>query len=52
MVEFEHLGRVLKRIDGDMPLPWKKGVHKIWVVIRPKTVTGRILEDFASEDFF
>ena len=51
-VEFERLGEVLKRIDGDAPLPWKKGVHKTWVVIRPKTVTGRRLEDFVSEDFF
>ena len=51
-VEFERLGEVLKRIDGEVPLPWKKGVHKIWVVIEPKTVTGRRLEDFVSEDFF
>jgi uncharacterized protein len=51
-VEFERLGEVLKRIDGDVPLPWKTGIHKIWVVIRPKTVTGRSLEDFVSEDFF
>ena len=50
-VEFEHL-HDFGRIDGDVPTPWKKGVHKIWVVIRPKTVTGRRLEDFASEDFF
>ena len=52
VVEFEQLGEVLRRIDGDVPLPWKKGVHKIWVVIRPKTVTGRSLGDFVSEDFF
>ena len=51
-VQFERLGEVLKRIDGDVPLPWKKGIHKIWVDIKPKTVTGRRLEDFISEDFF
>jgi hypothetical protein len=51
-VDFEHLPEIFQRIDGDVPLPWKKGVHKIWVVIRPKTVTGRRLEDFVSEDFF
>jgi len=51
-VEFERLGEVLKEIDGDVPLPWKKGVHKIWVVIKPKTITGRRLEDIVSEDFF
>ena len=52
VVEFERLAGVLKRIDGDPPLPWKKGIHKIWVVITPTTVTGRSLEDFVSEDFF
>ena len=51
-VEFEHLHELLVRIDGYVPLPWKKGIHKIWVVITPKTVTGRRLADFASEDFF
>ena len=51
-VEFERLGEVLKGIDGDLPLPWKKGIHKLWVVIKPKTITGRRLEDFVSEDFF
>jgi hypothetical protein len=42
----------LVRIDGYVPLPWKKGIHKIWVVITPKTVTGRRLADFVFEDFF
>jgi uncharacterized protein len=51
-VEFEHLHELLGRIDGYVPLPWKKGIHKIWVVITPKTVTGRRLADFADEDFF
>ena len=51
-VEFERLPELLGRIDGDVPLPWKKGIHKIWVVITPKTVTGRRLADFASEEFF
>jgi hypothetical protein len=52
MVEIDQFIGVLKRIDGDPPLPWKKGVHTIWVVIEPKTVTGRSLEDFVSEDLF
>jgi uncharacterized protein len=51
-VEFEHLHELLVRIDGYVPLPWKKGIHNIWVVITPKTVTGRRLADFVSEDFF
>ncbi len=50
-VDYEQLPGIFQRIDGDVPLPWKKGIHKIWVVIRPKTVTGRSLEDFVSEDF-
>jgi nitroimidazol reductase NimA-like FMN-containing flavoprotein (pyridoxamine 5'-phosphate oxidase superfamily) len=52
-VEFEHLHELLSRIDrGYVPLPWKKGIHKIWVVITPKVITGRRLADFADEDFF
>lgn len=51
-VEFEHLHELLSQIDGYLPLPWKKGMHKIWVVITPKTVTGRRLADFVFEDFF
>jgi hypothetical protein len=51
-VEFERLPELLGRIDGDVPLPWKKGIHKIWVVITPTTLTGRRLADFASDDFF
>jgi nitroimidazol reductase NimA-like FMN-containing flavoprotein (pyridoxamine 5'-phosphate oxidase superfamily) len=51
-VGFERLSELLRQIDGDVPTPWKKGIHKIWVVITPKTVTGRRLADFASEEFF
>jgi len=51
-VDFEHLLELLGRIDGYVPLPWKKGIHKIWVVITPKTVSGRRLADFVDEDFF
>jgi len=51
-VEFEHLHELLSRVTGYVPLPWKKGIHKIWVVITAKTVTGRRLADFADEDFF
>ena len=51
-VEFERLPELLRQIDGGVPTPWKKGIHKIWVVITPKTVTGRRLADFASEEFF
>jgi uncharacterized protein len=51
-VEFEQLPEVLRRIDGAVPLPWKKGIHKIWVVITPVTVTGRRLAGFVSDDIF
>jgi nitroimidazol reductase NimA-like FMN-containing flavoprotein (pyridoxamine 5'-phosphate oxidase superfamily) len=51
-VEFERLPELLRRIDGEVPLPWKKGIHKIWVVITPTTATGRRLADFVSDDFF
>jgi uncharacterized protein len=52
MIELERVHEVLRRIDGDLPLPWKTGIHKIWVVITPKTVTGRRLADIAFEYFF
>ena len=51
-VEIGHVPELLRRIDGGVPLPWKKGIHKIWVVITPKTVTGRRLADYAFEYFF
>jgi nitroimidazol reductase NimA-like FMN-containing flavoprotein (pyridoxamine 5'-phosphate oxidase superfamily) len=51
-VELEHIPELLRRIDGDVPLPWKKGIHKIWMVITPTKVTGRRLADYAFEDFF
>ena len=51
-VEFEHLHELLSRVTGYVPLPWKKGIHRIWVVFTAKTVTGRRLADFADEDFF
>lgn len=51
-VEIEHVPELLRRLQGSVPLPWKKGIHKIWVVITPKTVTGRRLADYAFDDFF
>jgi nitroimidazol reductase NimA-like FMN-containing flavoprotein (pyridoxamine 5'-phosphate oxidase superfamily) len=51
-VEMERVPELLRQIDGDVPLPWKKGTHRIWVVITPNTVTGRRLAGTAFEDFF
>jgi nitroimidazol reductase NimA-like FMN-containing flavoprotein (pyridoxamine 5'-phosphate oxidase superfamily) len=51
-VDFERVPELLRRIDDGVPQPWKKGVHKIWVVITPTIVTGRRMEDFAFDDFF
>jgi nitroimidazol reductase NimA-like FMN-containing flavoprotein (pyridoxamine 5'-phosphate oxidase superfamily) len=51
-VEMERVPELLRRIDGHVPLPWKKGIHKIWVVITPSKVTGRRLADYTFEDFF
>lgn len=48
-VEFERLSELMRHISGAPPKPWKKGVHNIWVVITPKTVSGRRLADFASD---
>jgi nitroimidazol reductase NimA-like FMN-containing flavoprotein (pyridoxamine 5'-phosphate oxidase superfamily) len=51
-VQIDHVSELLGRINGDVPLPWKKGIHKIWVMITPNTVTGRRLADYAFDDFF
>jgi nitroimidazol reductase NimA-like FMN-containing flavoprotein (pyridoxamine 5'-phosphate oxidase superfamily) len=50
-VEMEHVPELLRQIDGDVPLPWKKGIHRIWVMITPNTVTGRRMAGVAFEDF-
>jgi len=50
-VEIEHVPELLRRIDGEPPLPWKKGVHNIWVVITPQTITGRRLADLTFDEF-
>jgi len=50
-VEMERVPELLRRINDDVPLPWKEGIHKIWVVITPKTVTGRRLADMTVEGF-
>ncbi len=49
-VQIERVPDLLRRIDGDVPLPWKEGIHRIWVVVTPRTVTGRRLANIASED--
>jgi len=50
-VEVEGVPGLLRQMNG-VPLPWKKGIHRIWVVITPKTVTGRRLAGIAFDDFF
>jgi len=52
IIESEQVPTLLGRLHGAPPLPWKKGIHGIWVVITPKTVTGRRLADLAFDDFF
>ncbi|MFI5040258.1 MAG: pyridoxamine 5'-phosphate oxidase family protein [Acidimicrobiales bacterium] len=51
-VDFEHLPAVLRQIEGSVPLPWEKGVHRIWIVITPDTVTGRRFGDYTLDDCF
>jgi nitroimidazol reductase NimA-like FMN-containing flavoprotein (pyridoxamine 5'-phosphate oxidase superfamily) len=48
-VEMERVPELLRQIDGDVPLPWKTGIHRIWVVITPITVTGRRMADIVFE---
>ena len=50
-VEMERVPELLRRINDDVPLSWKEGIHKTWVVITPKTVTGRRLADMTVEGF-
>ena len=42
-VELDDLPDLLRQFDGDVPLPWKTGVHRVWVAIAPTMVTGRRL---------
>lgn len=51
-VEFERLPELLGRTHGHVPLPWKEGRHKIWILITPDTVSGRRLARGADEDLF
>jgi len=51
-VEMERVPELLRQIDGDVPLPWKTGVHRIWVVITPVTVTGRRMAGLVFEPLF
>jgi nitroimidazol reductase NimA-like FMN-containing flavoprotein (pyridoxamine 5'-phosphate oxidase superfamily) len=48
-VEMERVPELLRQIDGDVPLPWKTGIHRIWVVITPITVTGRRMAGIVFE---
>ncbi len=50
-VEMERVPELLRRIHDGVPLPWKEGIHKIWVVITPEMVTGRRLADMTVEGF-
>jgi nitroimidazol reductase NimA-like FMN-containing flavoprotein (pyridoxamine 5'-phosphate oxidase superfamily) len=34
------------------PVPWVDGVHNVWLLLRPDTITGRRLGDEASPLFF
>jgi nitroimidazol reductase NimA-like FMN-containing flavoprotein (pyridoxamine 5'-phosphate oxidase superfamily) len=49
-VEMERVPDLLRPITDDVPLPAKRGVHRVWVVISPTRVTGRRLADMASEN--
>lgn len=51
-VPTDRLPELFAEVDGDLPLPWKKGVHGIWVKIIPTAVTGRRLAGLVEEDFF
>jgi nitroimidazol reductase NimA-like FMN-containing flavoprotein (pyridoxamine 5'-phosphate oxidase superfamily) len=52
IVALDQVPALLARVEGAPPLPWKKGIHGIWVVITPTAVTGRRLLDLAFDDFF
>jgi uncharacterized protein len=52
LVDIEQVPALIRRSNGSVPVPWKKGVHAIWVTIRPTTVTGRRLSDLAFDEIF
>lgn len=50
-VEMERVPELLRQVDGDVPVPWKTGIHRIWVMITPTTVTGRRMAGIVFEPF-
>jgi hypothetical protein len=51
-VEMEDVPALLRRIDGEPPLPWAIGVHNVWLQITPGVITGRRLGEAHSVPSF
>jgi nitroimidazol reductase NimA-like FMN-containing flavoprotein (pyridoxamine 5'-phosphate oxidase superfamily) len=42
-VAIEDVPALLQRLDAHPPRPWAEGIHNVWLVITPESVTGRRL---------
>jgi nitroimidazol reductase NimA-like FMN-containing flavoprotein (pyridoxamine 5'-phosphate oxidase superfamily) len=51
-VSIDEAAGLVKELRPAPPVPWVDGVHNVWLLIEPDTVTGRRLGDEASPLFF
>jgi nitroimidazol reductase NimA-like FMN-containing flavoprotein (pyridoxamine 5'-phosphate oxidase superfamily) len=47
-VSIEEAADLVKDMAPAPPVPWIEGVHNVWLLIQPDTITGRRLGDEAS----
>ncbi len=40
-IPLEHVPDIVRRMDGEAPMPWASGIHNTWVEISAELVTGR-----------
>lgn len=51
-VDIRDVPALLRRIEGQLPVPWATGVHNVWLQITPLKVTGRRLGDTSVATLF
>jgi nitroimidazol reductase NimA-like FMN-containing flavoprotein (pyridoxamine 5'-phosphate oxidase superfamily) len=51
-VSIDEAAEMVKNMEPAPPVPWIDGVHNVWLLIQPDTITGRRLGDEASPLFF
>jgi nitroimidazol reductase NimA-like FMN-containing flavoprotein (pyridoxamine 5'-phosphate oxidase superfamily) len=51
-VSIDEAAQLVKDMKPAPPVPWVDGLHNVWLLIKPDTITGRRLGDAASPLFF